>query len=399
MNRCRLALLTVVLVALGADWPQFRGPDSRGVANARVPTEFGPDKNLAWKAELPGRGLSSPVVVGGRVYVTASGGTVNDRLYVLALDAKTGSRLWKRTFWATGPTHSHPKTSMAAPTPVADAHHVVALFGTDDLVCLDPAGNVLWVRALYEENPGATDGRGLASSPLLIGSTVVVHIEGQNTSFAAGIDVETGATRWRIDRPREMNWSSPIRLPGKTPDEDLVLLQGSTRLSACDPVTGRELWRLERKSHPISSSVLARNVLYVPGEKGLVAMELQPRPSPPKVLWEKARLSPGFSSPVVHAGRVYSLRGPILIVGDAKTGEVVEQVRLKGTSSSTPVVAGGRIYCFNEAGLGQVVQPGEKESKLLPGGDLKETILCTPAIADGALYIRSDGHLWKFAKS
>src|SRR5262249_10342798 len=141
-----------------------------------------------WKADLPGRGVSSPVVVGSRVFVTASSGTRQDRLHVLAFDASSGKSLWRRTLWATGPTSSHPKTAMAAPTPASDGRHLVALFATNDLACLDLDGNILWLRSLHEEHPGATDGRGLASSPLIAGTTVVVQVECQNLSFAAGID-------------------------------------------------------------------------------------------------------------------------------------------------------------------------------------------------------------------
>jgi outer membrane protein assembly factor BamB len=400
MRRWRWVLLSGVLAACGADWPQFRGPDSACVATgAAVPAEFGPGKDIAWKVDLPGRGLSSPIVVGDKVFLTAADGPKQDRLHVLAFDAGTGTRLWRRTVWATGPTHSHPKTSMAAPTPVSDGRHVVALFATNDLVCLDLKGNVLWVRALYEENPGATDGRGMASSPLLVGSTVVVHVEGQNVSFAAGINVETGVNRWRIDRPRQMNWSSPIRLPGKSPADDLVLLQGSTRLSACDPATGREVWGLDHASHPIASSVLAGNRLYVPGQAGLTAYELRPRPTPPKAVWDKPVLAPSMASPVVLAGRVFVLRGAILVTADARSGAVLGRLRLKGEFSSTPVAAGGLLYCFNEDGLCQVVRPDAAGGKLVHRAELGETILCTPAVVDGAMYVRSDRHLWKIARS
>jgi outer membrane protein assembly factor BamB len=400
MRRWHPLILSGVVAACGADWAQFRGPGSACVATgAAVPTEFGPGKNIAWKVDLPGRGLSSPIVVRDRVFLTAADGPKQDRLHVLAFDARTGARLWRRTFWATGPTHSHPKTSMAAPTPVSNGRHVVALFATNDLVCLDLAGNVLWLRALYEENPGATDGRGLASSPLLVGSTVVVHVEGQNVSFAAGINVETGANRWRVSRPRQMNWSSPIRLAGEAPADDLVLLQGSTRLSACDPATGREVWGLEHASHPIASSVLAGNHLYVPGEAGLTAYELQPRPAAPKVLWEKPTLAPSMASPVVFGDRVYVLRGPILVTADARNGTVVGRLRLKGAFSSTPVAAGGLLYCFNEDGLCHVVRPDAKGGRLVHSAGLEETVLCTPAVADGAMYVRSDRHLWKIARS
>src|SRR5262249_17253174 len=152
---------------------------------------------------------------------------------------------------------AHPKTCMAAPTPATDGARVVALFATGDLVCLDPDGNVQWIRSLYDENPGATDGRGLASSPLIVGSTVVVHIETKNTSFAAGIMPKTAANRWRRDRHHEIGWTPPILLPGKTPEENLVLLQGAAGVSACDPLTGREVWGLDPGSHPIASSVAA----------------------------------------------------------------------------------------------------------------------------------------------
>src|SRR5262249_16876442 len=159
-----------------------------------------------------------------------------------AFDARSGRKLWQRTFWGTGPVAAHPKTSMAAPTPVSDGRLVVALFATNDLVCLDLDGRVCWLRALHEEHPGPTDGRGLAASPGLVGDTVVVHVENQNVSFAAGIDLRTGANRWRIDRPREVCWTTPVVLPGKLAADALVLLQGATRLSAVDPSSGREVW-------------------------------------------------------------------------------------------------------------------------------------------------------------
>jgi outer membrane protein assembly factor BamB len=216
---CALGVAAICLTSLAADWTHFRGSDSTGVGSGdAVPVPFGPKNHLAWQADLPGRGLSSPVLVGNRAFLTASSGQKQDRLHVLAYDAKTGQKLWQRTVWATGPTDSHPKTSMAAPTPASDGKYLVALFATNDLICVDLDGNVQWIRSLYEENPGATDGRGMASSPLIIGSTVIIQCETQNTSFVAGIDLVTGKNRWRKDRPREVNWTSPIALPGKSPD-------------------------------------------------------------------------------------------------------------------------------------------------------------------------------------
>ncbi len=395
--RYRLLALMLLFLTLGADWRQFRGTDSTGHADGSAPAEFGADKNVAWKASLPGHGPSSPIVIGGRVYVTASGGPKQDHLQVLALDAKSGKQLWQRTFWATGPTDSHPKTSMAAPTPVSDGSRVVALFATGDMVALDPDGNVLWLRSLYEENPGATDGRGLASSPLLVAGTVVVQMESQNTSFAAGIDPATGKNRWRVERPHEMNWTTPIAVPGND-GKPLVLLQGMSRLSALDPATGKEVWSLKRSSDPIASSVLFDKVLYVPGAKGLAALELQGNTAP-RLLWEQTKLNPATASPVILSGRIYSLRqGGFLVAGDLKTGEVVGQLRLKGPFSASLVTAGGLLYCVNEGGQAQVVRPDDKDGQIVARGDLGETVLGTPAIVDGAIFLRGEKHLWKIAQ-
>jgi outer membrane protein assembly factor BamB len=399
-RRTAPALFAVLaLAAAGADWRQFRGPAGAGVADGPAPpAELAADRHLAWKADLPDRGVSGPVVVGGRVFVTASGGPRQDRLHVLVFDAATGRQLWQRGLWATGPTTSHPKTCMAAPTPASDGRRLVALFATNDLACFDLDGNLLWARALYEENPGATDGRGLASSPIIVGDTVVVHAENQNVSFAAGIDLATGADRWRADRPRVWCWTTPTVLPGRGPGGDLVLLQGSTRLSAVEPRTGREVWHLERKNHAIASAVVHGTTLFVPGEEGLAALELQSGDEPPKVRWESPKLSPSTASPVVLGDRVYCLRGSILAAGDTQTGAVVGQLRLRGSFSASPVAAGGLLYCVSEDGVVQVVRPGEKEPAVAASGDLKETILGTPAVADGAVYFRSNKYLWKFAK-
>jgi outer membrane protein assembly factor BamB len=391
-------ILCSALCLIGADWRQFRGNDSTGIAAAdHLPTQFGPKENLAWKVALPGRGPSSPLVVDGHVLVTASTGTKQDRLLVLSYDAATGDKQWGRTFWATGPTDCHPKTTMAAPTPVSDGRVVVALFATDDLICLDLNGNVLWLRSLHEENPGATDGRGLASSPLLVDGVVVVQIENQNTSFATGIDAATGKSLWRVDRPRLLCWSSPITLPGKD-GHPLVLLQGSSRLSAIDPRTGREVWGLDRHSDEVASSLVQGSILFVPGEKGLAAFELGANQTAPPMLWEKSKLSPTTASPLLMNGTLYTLRGAILVRADPHTGESKGQCRLKGSFSASIIGAGGLLYCCNEAGTVLVVKPGEKEDAITATCDLGDTILATPAVADRSLYIRGEKYLWKFTK-
>src|SRR5262249_52977889 len=147
--------------------------------------------------------------------------------------------------------------------------------------------------------------------------------------------------RWRKEQSKEQtSWTSPIRLPGANEREALALVQGSTRLSALEPRTGREVWGLDCKPHPIASSVVAGNLLLVPGlEAGMVAYELTPG-GPPRLLWESLKLNPDVASPLVLNNRVYALKSTVVAVGDLKTGEVVAQVRTKGPFSASPVCAG-----------------------------------------------------------
>src|SRR5262249_3279700 len=151
-----------------ADWPQFRGPGGTGISKETgLPVRWGAKENIRWKVDLPGRGLSNPVIAGGRVYVTACSGFEQTRLHVLCFDAATGKRLWGRQFWATGNTLCHNKTNMAAPSPVTDGKHVYALFATCDLFCLDKDGGLVWCRSLTRDYSTVGNNVGMASSPIL----------------------------------------------------------------------------------------------------------------------------------------------------------------------------------------------------------------------------------------
>ena len=142
---CVLAGALVFTVSLaGEDWRQFRGSNSNSSAgDARIPLEWSENNNVAWRTPIPGKGASGPIVVGHRIFVTRSGGIKQNRLYVLCVDARTGRQLWRRDFWATGRTYTHPSSSVAAPTPASDGKRVVAFFSSNDLVCLDLEGNLL----------------------------------------------------------------------------------------------------------------------------------------------------------------------------------------------------------------------------------------------------------------
>lgn len=396
------ALFASLAVALftGADWRQFRGTFGNAVAlNADPPVEWDDEsgKGVAWKIDLPGRGLSGPIVVGDRVFITASSGYRQDRLHVLCFDTGTGEELWQRQFWATGRTQTHNKMAVATPTPASDGERVFAFFSSNDLACLDLEGNLLWFRGLGHDFPNASNSLGMSSSPVVVGDTVVVQVESDAESFATGVDANTGVSRWRIDRPRKANWSSPSVLNAEDPKTARVLLQSAKGVTAVEPKTGRVDWEFVEGASTIPSSVVGNGLVYVPTGGGLTALRPIAESESPEIVWKTSRLAPRTPSPLVYEGRVYALGGSSLTCGDAKTGDRLWQLRLGGKFSATPTAAAGRLYFFTEEGDAYVVKPGEKKGEVLSENKLGETILCTPAISGDAIYVRSDGHLWKLA--
>jgi outer membrane protein assembly factor BamB len=396
-TRLLSGLVCVVLLG-GADWPQFRGRDRTGVArDETVPTSWNDTQNLAWKADLRGRGLSAPIVVGDRVFVTASSGFLQDRLHVLCFAAADGALLWERQFWATGRTTTHEKTCVAAPTPASDGQRIFAFYSSNDLACLDLDGNLLWFRGLGYDVPNASNSLGMASSPVISGDTLVVLVENDTQSFTTGIDATTGESRWTIDRPRRANWTSPAIWPGRTPAEDRVLVQSSAGVVALHPRTGMVAWSFDDGASTVESLVVAGERALVPSN-GLTA--IRPGTTTPEraeILWQEPKLSPSTASPLAYDGSVFVLNNVgVLTCADAASGEERWKLRLEGPFSSSPVAAGGHLYFFNEHGVGQVVDPRGRGS-VVSRHDFGEMILGTPAIANGALYVRSDGHLWKIA--
>ena len=170
INKLLLALAILVSFT-GADWLQFRGSQSTGVApDADLPLNW--SENVAWKSPLPGRGPSSPIVVGGRVFVTCSSGAKQDKLHLLAFDAEGGHQEWERQLWATGRTFTHPSSAVAANTPASDGERIFAFYSSNDLACYDLDGNLLWFRGLGHDYPKAGNDIGMSSSPVVVGETV-----------------------------------------------------------------------------------------------------------------------------------------------------------------------------------------------------------------------------------
>jgi outer membrane protein assembly factor BamB len=390
-----ITLLGSLSVLHAGDWTQFRGPQGNGVSDEiGLPTTLS-GKNLKWKVEMPGRGLSGALVLGKNILVTCSSGTTQNRLHILCLNAKDGSLKWHRQFWATGRTMCHNKTSVAAPTPCSDGKFIYAVFSSNDVICLDLNGNLQWLRGLTVDYANVSNSLGMASSPVVSGNVVVVQVENDSESYTLGLNKNSGVNLWRLDRPKAANWTSPVLLRS-----GLVALQSKKGVTAIRTADGSKVWSYDGGASTIPSSSVSAGVLYIPSH-GITALKLNQADitNTPEQLWQSSRLSPSTASPLVLGDKVFTVnRAGVLTAGNIKSGDRLWQLRLKGPFSATPVAAGKYLYFFNEAGLMQVVDTTAKEGEIVGKLNLDDQILGSPAVGGGAIYVRTNTKIYKVAK-
>ena len=390
-----VSVLSLSQIASGEDWLQFRGNDHRGISlKSETPTNLSKN-NIAWKIPLPGRGLSSPIVIGNRVFLTASSTTDQSRLHVICANKDNGEIEWERQFWATGRTICHEKTCVAAPTPVSDGKNIYALYSSNDLICLDLDGNLKWIRGLMQDYPNASNSLGLASSPIIVDETLIVQIENDSDSFVSGINLKDGSNIWKLARTKKANWTSPIRLNDKE-----VAIQGSEGITCVSAKSGTVQWSYNEGASTIPSSVTSADsaILYVPSN-GITAIKPRKDNNTPEIVWQESQLRPGTSSPIIVGDNIYIInRAGVLNAAKKDTGERLWRLRLEGSFSGSPVSSNGHIYVASERkGVFQSIDINGKEGMLRGSIELGETILGTPAIANNSIFIRSDGHLWKIS--
>ncbi|MBN9521969.1 PQQ-binding-like beta-propeller repeat protein [bacterium] len=385
--------LALALTLPAADWPQFKGPGASGVSEeTALPTEWDKDKGVKWKAALPARGVSSPVVAAGRVYVTCSSGKRDDRLHVLCFDAASGTRLWHRQLNATGPTACHPMTCMAAPTPAADATGVYALFATGDLAAFDPDGNLKWYRSLVGDYPAITNQVGMAASPVLAKDKLIVPMDNDGDSFLAAVDTKYGKNVWKVGRPRSINWVTP--LVRETAGRTEVLFAGPNGLTAYDADNGSKRWLYKEGAGAIPTGSVIGDTLFLP-TGGVSAVKLGPDGPAGAPVMKAKEMASRHGSPLVYRGRVYAADGNgFIAAADAKTGKTLFKERKKAPYSASPVGGDGKVYCVNEKGVTTVLKAGTDEFDVLADNDLGEEVLGTPAISGGCLFIRTDKTLF-----
>ena len=387
-------LFLLLLSSLHADWLAFRGSQGNGSFDQTAPASLSLKSRDGWSQALPGRGLSSPILVGDLVVLTASSGPNQETLHILAFDARSGSPQWERKFKATGRTICHEKTCVAACTLVSDGKALVAQFSSNDVFCLDLQGQLLWLRGLTFDYPNAANGLGMSSSPVLAEGVAIIQVENDADSFTFGLDLANGATLWKKDRPRGANWTSPIVM--RTKGREIVALQSKDGLSAIEPSSGEEIWSFDGGASTIPSSAWSQQGLVLVPSNGLTALKMNATGERPEKVWTDNKLKPGTGSPTVVKDKVYVVNGAnVLSCAEITSGKILWRLRLKGPVSSSPVANSDRLFLFSETGLGQVVGLGKSEGKVIGTVDLEDTILCTPALASDGLFVRSDNKLWK----
>ena len=230
----------------------------------------------------------------------------------------------------------------------------------------------------------------MAASPVLADDVLVVHMENVGESFALGIDRTNGVNRWRLDRPRVINWNTPFvrKNAGKTE----VLLMTPDGVTAHDPASGQELWAHTHGKFATSPSILASDgLIFIPGEK-FSAIKIAP--TGPEIVWQNPKLNVGYATPCLVDGRLYTVaNNGVAMCADAKTGKIAWTHRLEGSFAASPMAAEGHVYFTSESGMTYVMEAGP-EAKLLATNELKDLFMASPVAAGGAIYLRSDKHLW-----
>lgn len=402
--RFALSLLTVLALAnpsRAENWPGWRGPHGNGVSDeSSAPLEWSPDSGVRWIAELPGMGVSTPIVWDDRVLVTSSSGHQHRNLNLICLDRRDGTILWHRRFFGSAPTrYFEGRSSMATPTPVTDGRHLWAFFGTGDLFCLDLDGDLVWTRSLVQEYDRFQNRFGMSSSPLLVDEMVVLQCDHWGQSYLLAMEKATGKTVWKTDREENLSWTTPLvtDVAGRTE----IVVPGTLRVRSYDPATGRQLWMVEGLTRDmVPTPVAGDGMIYVTCGPGGASYAIRAGGSgnitESHVAWRNPRGAPFVPSPIYVDGRYYLIDDKgIATCLDGKSGERIHQRRLGTAFTASPVAAAGRLYFIDEQGATAVLSADEN-FEVLARNELGENInvLSSPALAHGELFIRSMSHLY-----
>ena len=391
----------VVRSAGGEDWPQFRGPGGQGhSAEQGLPLEWSESRNVIWKTPVPGLGWSSPVVAGGRVWLTTA--TDEPRpmsLRAIAFDVETGREVVNvEVFQIRGPL-LNPKNSHASPTPIVEGDRVYVHFGMNGTAALTTSGEIVWKTQL----PYASQ-HGSGGSPVLYGDLLIVSCDGHDAAYVVALDKRTGKIRWKTPRRRPFDQAYTTPLVIRVGDQDQVVSIGAYRAAAYDPQSGKEIWRVSYPQEDgfsnVPRPVYGHGLVYIATgfqQPVLIAVRVDGKEDVTKthVAWTLRRSVPYTPSPLLVGEELYLVSDiGIATCLDAKTGEIRWQQRLGGNFSASPVFADGRIYFLNEQGITTVLATG-KEFRRLATNSLDGWTFASMAISNGAIFLRSDSSLYR----
>jgi len=409
-----------------ADWPEFRGPWGDGHVSAPgdtnlagFPLHWSETENVKWKTEIPYRGWSTPVVMGGQVWLTTATLDGHD-FFALCVDAESGKIRFNENLFHSDTPESlgnaalgNPPNSYATPSPVIEPGRVYVHFGSFGTACLDTAtAKVVWKR----DDLPCRHYRGPSSSPILFENLLIVTMDGVNLQYIAALDRNTGRTVWKTDRsvawndqdvPGQMAREGDLRKAHSTPfivrtGDNVQMLSGGAK--ACygyDPRTGRELWRVRYNDYSVAPRPLFdRGLAYF--VSGMTKVELlaikadgQGDVTDTHVVWRAKTHVGRYASPILVDGLFYSAAEESFVSClDAASGNIVWAERIGGNYEASPIYADGRLYFFNQQGTTTVLKPG-RTCEVLATNTLADGFMASPAAAGKAFFLRTRSHLYR----
>lgn len=406
---------------MGDDWPQFRGPSGDGHVPGPqqgglrgLPVKWSEAENVKWKTEIPHRGWSSPVVLGGQVWLTTA--TVDGREYFgMSVDAATGKLLHQaRLFTCEKPEPlGNNVNCYATPSPAIEPGRVYLHFGSYGTACVDTKTHkVLWERT----DLPCRHYRGPASSPILYKNLLILTMDGVDVQYLVALDRATGKTVWKTDRSVEWN---DAHIPGQMArDGDLrkahstplvvavggklqMITPGAKAAYGYDPATGRELWRVQYNAWSAAPmAVYAEGLAFI--VTGLGTTELwgvrtdgSGDVTSSHVAWKYDSMVARTASPILAEGLLYMVSDEgMLTCLEPATGQQVWRQRIGGNYSASPVYADGHLYFFSQQGKTTVVKPGRKY-EAVGGGELDDGFMASPAVSGKAFILRTKTHLYR----
>ncbi|HZZ70839.1 MAG TPA: PQQ-binding-like beta-propeller repeat protein [Pirellulales bacterium] len=405
-----VALWTLAILPASAEnWPEFRGPTGQGIyAGKNLPLEWSTTENVAWKQTIPGKGWSSPIVWNGRIYLTSAvpvAGTKDLSLRAFCLNAADGKPIWDTEVFveegAKAPS-IHGKNSHASPTPLTDGQRIYVHFGEEGTAALDLNGTVLWRNQEHRYAPVHGNG----GSPILVGKLLIFAADGSDTQAVIALNQADGKTVWQTDRQsvaaKKFSFGTPLAI--EVAGQTQVVSPASDAVMAYDPTSGKELWRVKYDGYSlIPRPVFGDGLVFLStGYNTPSAMAIRTDGhgdvTATHVAWTVKKGAPHTPSMLLVGDALYMVSDAgIASCLDAKSGQEHWRERVPGNYSASPFAAEGRIYFHNEDGLTTVVRAAPK-FEVLASNDLKERMLASAAIADGAIYLRTESQLYRLQR-